>query len=186
LAGACVAPVVLAVLLLAGSLYAGGATGAQFLPFVLGLGMALPWPFAGAELSVLPAPGPWMVRVKQVFGLLLAVLAAYYLYLAGAGFTSASQGAREGSVAAGDAAAWQEKVAQATREGKPIFVDFWAVWCKNCSAMERSTFADERVRSRLGRYVVVKVQAERPEQEPAKGMLEAFGVRGLPGFVVLK
>ena len=186
LAGACVAPVVLAVLLLAGSLYAGGAKAAQFLPFVLGLGMALPWPFAGAGLSVLPRPGLWMVRVKQVFGVFLALLAAYYLHLAWTGFAPASQTAREGSVAAGDRAAWQQKIAQAKSEGKPVFVDFWATWCKNCSAMERTTFADGRVRARLANYVVVRVQAERPEQEPAKGMLAAFDVRGLPGFVALR
>lgn len=186
LAGACVAPVVLAVLLLAGSLYAGGARGAQFLPFVLGLGMALPWPFAGAGLSVLPKPGMWMVRVKQAFGVLLALLAVYYFYLAAVGFMSAKQAARDGSIVAGDRAAWEAKVAQARREGKPLFVDFWATWCKNCAVMERTTFQDEQVKQRLARYVVVKVQAERPERSPAKEMLAAFGIRGLPGFVVLR
>ena len=186
LAGACVAPVVLAVLLLAGSLYAGGATSAQFLPFVLGLGMALPWPFAGAGLSVLPSPGMWMVRVKQAFGVFLVVLAAYYFHLAWVGFSPASQVAREGSITAGDRAAWDAKVAQARSEGKPLFVDFWATWCKNCSVMEASTFKDARVKARLAGYVVVKVQAEKPDQSPAKEMLGAFDVRGLPGFVVLK
>ncbi len=186
LAGACVAPVVLAVLLLAGSLYAGGAAGAQFLPFVLGLGMALPWPFAGAGLSVLPSPGMWMVRVKQAFGVFLVLLAAYYSHLAWVGFAPASRAAREGSVAAGDRAAWEAKVAQARGAGKPLFVDFWATWCKNCAVMERTTFKDPRVQARLAGYVVVKVQAEKPDRSPAKEMLGAFKVRGLPGFVVLK
>jgi thiol:disulfide interchange protein len=186
LAGACVAPVVLAVLLLAGSLVAGGAAGAQFLPFVLGLGMALPWPFAGAGLSVLPRPGRWMVRVKQAFGVFLVALAAYYGYLAAAGFRPASRVAREGSILAGDRAAWDEKVAQAKREGKPLFVDVWATWCKNCSAMEKTTFKDARVQARLAGYVVVKVQAEKPDKGPAKEMLQAFKIRGLPGFAVLK
>ena len=186
LAGACVAPVVLAVLLLAGSLYAGGARGAQFLPFVLGLGMALPWPFAGAGLSVLPSPGMWMVRVKQVFGVLLALLAVYYLYLAAVGFLPSAHVVHDGSITAGDRAAWDAKVDQARRDGKPLFVDFWATWCKNCAVMEKTTFKEERGQQRLARYVVVKVQAERPEQSPAKEMLDAFGIRGLPGFVVLR
>jgi thiol:disulfide interchange protein len=186
LAGACVAPVVLAVLLLAGTLYAGGAAGAQFLPFVLGLGMALPWPFAGAGLSVLPSPGMWMVRVKQAFGVFLVLLAAYYFYLAAVGFMPAARVAREGSIAAGDRAAWDAKVAQARREGKPLFVDFWATWCKNCAVMEKTTFKDERVKARLAGYIVVKVQAEKPDQSPAQEMLAAFGVRGLPGFAVLR
>jgi thiol:disulfide interchange protein len=186
LAGACVAPVVLAVLLLAGSLVASGSAWAQFLPFVLGLGMALPWPFAGAGLSVLPKPGAWMVRVKQAFGVFLVALACYYGYLAAVGFAPEAQAARAGSIAAGDRAAWEEKLAQAKREGKPVFVDVWATWCKNCSAMERGTFESERVKARLAGYVVVKVQAEKPDQSPAKEMLQALEVRGLPGFAVLK
>ena len=184
LAGACVAPVVLAVLLLAGNLYAGGMTSAQFLPFVLGAGMALPWPFAGAGLSVLPGPGMWMVRVKQFFGIFMLVLAVYYFYVAGTGFFGGTK-AREGSILAGDQAAWSAKVEQAKAEGKPIFLDFWATWCKNCSVMEKKTFKEEAVKKRLDKYIVVKVQAEKPDQSPTKEMLEAFNARGLPSFAVL-
>jgi len=185
LAGACVAPVVLAVLLLAGNLYGKGMVSAQFLPFVLGAGMALPWPFAGAGLSVLPGPGMWMVRVKQFFGVFLLILSVYYFYVAGTGFFG-SETAREGSILAGDQAAWRAKLAQAKAEGKPVFVDFWATWCKNCSVMEEKTFKAEAVKKRFEEYIVVKVQAETPDKSPAKEMLAAFGIRGLPGFVVLK
>ena len=186
LAGACVAPVVLAVLLLAGTLTAEGMPGAQLLPFVLGLGMALPWPFAGAGLSVLPRPGQWMVRVKQVFGIVLVGLSAYYGYLAVIGFIPAAASERKGSIMAGDAEAWRAALAQADQEGKPVFVDFWATWCKNCTAMEKTTFNDPRVAERLKNYKVILVQTEHPGRAEPKKMLEAFGIRGLPGFVVLK
>jgi thiol:disulfide interchange protein len=186
LAGACVAPVVLAVLLLAGTLTAEGMPGAQLLPFVLGLGMALPWPFAGAGLSVLPRPGQWMVRVKQVFGIVLVGLSAYYGYLAVIGFIPAAASERKGSIMAGDANGWRKAMTQAEQEGKPVFVDFWATWCKNCSAMEKTTFKDPRVIERLKNYKVILVQAEHPEHPEPKKMLAAFGIRGLPGFAVLK
>lgn len=186
LAGACVAPVVLAVLLLAGTLTSEGMPGAQFLPFILGLGMALPWPFAGAGLSVLPRPGKWMVRIKQVFGIALVCLSVYYGYLAVIGFMPSAASERKGSIMAGDKAAWLKVLAQAEQEGKPVFVDFWATWCKNCSAMEQTTFKDTRVIERLKNYTVISVQAEHPERAEPKKMLEAFGIRGLPGFVVLK
>ena len=52
------------------------------LPFLLGIGMAVPWPLAGAGLTALPKPGAWMVRVKQAFGVLILATAAYYGYLA--------------------------------------------------------------------------------------------------------
>src|SRR5204862_8159314 len=57
LAGACVSPVVIQVVVFASNLYARGVTIALALPFVLGLGMALPWPIAGAGFSALPKPG---------------------------------------------------------------------------------------------------------------------------------
>ena len=80
LAGACVAPVVIQVVLFSSNLYAKGTTAALALPFFLGLGMALPWPIAGAGLAALPKPGAWMVRVKQALGVFILATAAYYGY----------------------------------------------------------------------------------------------------------
>ena len=78
LAGACVAPVVIQVIVFSSSLYSAGTSLALVLPFLLGLGMALPWPIAGAGLSVIPRPGPWMIRVKQAFGIFILGTAFYY------------------------------------------------------------------------------------------------------------
>ena len=80
LAGACVAPVVIQVVLFSSDLYANGKTVALALPFLLGVGMAVPWPIAGAGLAALPKPGAWMVRVKQVFGVMILATALYYGY----------------------------------------------------------------------------------------------------------
>ena len=52
LAGACVAPVVIQVVLFSSNLYATGTSVALALPFFLGVGMAMPWPIAGAGLAV--------------------------------------------------------------------------------------------------------------------------------------
>ncbi len=81
LAGACVAPVVIAVLLFSSYLYAQGNFYGLLLPFILGAGMAIPWPFAGAGIAMLPKPGPWMVKVKYVFGIFILGIAAYYLFV---------------------------------------------------------------------------------------------------------
>src|SRR6202007_2836874 len=80
LAGACVAPVVIQVVLFSGDIYATGSTSPLALPFLLGVGMAIPWPVAGAGIAALPKPGAWMVRIKQVFGVLILVTAVYYGY----------------------------------------------------------------------------------------------------------
>ena len=64
LAGACVAPVVISVLIFVAREYNSGNHWALLLPFLLGIGMALPWPFAGMGMSVLPKPGKFMIAVK--------------------------------------------------------------------------------------------------------------------------
>ncbi len=56
LAGACVAPVVIQVVLFSSNLYATGTTVALALPFILGIGMAIPLPIAGAGIAALPKP----------------------------------------------------------------------------------------------------------------------------------
>jgi thiol:disulfide interchange protein DsbD len=184
LAGACVAPVVISVLLLATTQYQRGNFSGLLLPFVLGLGMALPWPFAGAGLSFLPRPGTWMTRVKYGFGVIILVFAGWYgwlgVSLSGLNHHGLVLAARGNSI--NDLHAALEKSRQT---GKPVLVDFWASWCKNCTAMELTTLNDNAVRQRLKDYVFVQFEAERLNDPALKPVLDEFGVMGLPTLVVL-
>jgi thiol:disulfide interchange protein DsbD len=186
LAGACVAPVVLQVVLFSSKLYADGTPSALALPFLLGVGMAAPWPFAGAGLSALPKPGAWMVRVKQGFGILIFAMAGYYAYL-GYGLLRPAAATAPGP---GPDGRWYatlaDGMAAAKREGKPVLVDMWATWCKNCSVMDETTFKDSQVLAAMESYVLVKFQAEDPEAEPARTLMEQFDTVGLPTYVVLQ
>jgi thioredoxin:protein disulfide reductase len=192
LAGACVAPVVIQVILFSSSLYAGGTSIALALPFVLGLGMALPWPLAGAGMAWLPKPGAWMVRVKQAMGVLILLTAAYYAYLAYEIFDNrrVDAGAVSRSVQDKLQEGWTSSLgaglAQAEREGKPVLIDFWATWCKNCLTMDATTFEDSGVKAAIDGYVKVKVQAEDPDAEPAKALLTRFKSVGLPTYVIVR
>lgn len=192
LAGACVAPVVIQVVLLSSDLYAKGNTAALALPFLLGIGMALPWPVAGAGIAAMPKPGAWMVRVKQAFGVAILVMAAYYGYTAYTLFADRFVDASEVSASVQEKLkeGWNPSLAagldEALRDGKPVFIDMWATWCKNCLTMDKTTFQNEDVKRKLSGYVKVKFQAEQPDDEPAKSVMQRFNAVGLPTYVILK
>ncbi|WP_372807475.1 cytochrome c biogenesis protein CcdA [Pontiella sp.] len=189
LAGACVAPVVIAVLLLATNIYEANTVAGLALPFVLGLGMALPWPFAGAGLSFLPKPGKWMEFVKYGFGVGIVLMALYYGNLSFRAFRPADVAAEGDAHLVVDGATNEELAAalrQAKDEGKPVFIDFWASWCKNCKVMDKTTFKDEVVKALLADYAFIKYVAEDPTDPETQALMKRFGVQGLPTFVVLQ
>lgn len=191
LAGACVAPVVLSVLLLAGNLYARGFTAALLLPFLLGAGMAIPWPLAGAGMAFLPKPGKWMNVIKSIFGVLILALAVYYGHLAYRLFKPAPAAPTAAETPAGEGVkvdapeAFGRALREAYTAGQPVFIDFWATWCKNCLVMDRTTFKDPDVRARLAKYRMIKFQAEFADEPPASEVLDYFKAIGLPTYVVL-
>jgi thiol:disulfide interchange protein len=192
LAGACVAPVVIQVVLFSSNLYARGTSVALALPFLLGVGMAAPWPIAGAGLAALPKPGAWMVRVKQVFGVVILVTAAYYGYEAYGLFAdrfvdaSAVTSSVDAQVKAGWYRSLDDGLAAASREHKPVLIDMWATWCKNCLTMDQTTLKDRTVVAALEGYVKIKFQAENPDEQPAKALMQRFDVVGLPAYVILR
>jgi thiol:disulfide interchange protein len=188
LAGACVAPVVIAVMLLAGNLYASGIPAGLALPFVLGWGMSLPWPFAGAGLSFLPKPGAWMEWVKRGFGVLILLFALYYGLLGSrlVKMRMAPPSGEEHLVVCDDkATCFRDALNEAYAAHQPVFIDFWADWCKNCHAMD-ATFEDPAVKKRLVNYKLIKFDATNHQSSPAKEILDHFGVLGLPTYIILE
>jgi thiol:disulfide interchange protein len=179
LAGACVAPVVVAVLAHASDLYAAGSRAGLLLPLVLGLGMALPWPFAGAGMAVLPKPGRWMLWVKGGMGVVILLLALNYAWNAWNGF-------RWHRTPTDSRAALATALERASSSGKPVFIDFWATWCKSCRTMDETTFRQDSVKKALEGFEVVKFQAERPNDPEIKAILDQYGVKGLPSYVILE
>jgi thioredoxin:protein disulfide reductase len=196
LAGACVAPVLVSTLVLTADLFARGSRLAPGLPFVFGVGMALPWPFLGAGLNVLPKPGAWMRWVSRAFALVAFAFAAWYGWLAADGcrktetadFTDC-HGSENPSepVEAADVSlaspASLESFLSSCRD-RPVLVDCWASWCKNCAAMEKGALRDPRVAEALKRFRVVRLRAE--DVAELRRVPGFENVRGLPAFAVFE
>lgn len=108
------------------------------------------------------------------------------------------QGSADKPAARGEGARWYtfaEGFARATKEKKPIVIDFYADWCKWCKVMEKETFSDREVIAKLSKdYIPIRIHTDRPNSERIKFRNHNFtisefsamlGVRGLPTLVFM-
>lgn len=192
LAGSCVSPILVSVLLLAADLYQRGEVLGLLLPFLLGLGMGLPWPLLGAGLSFLPPPGKWMLNVKRLFGIIILGFAVYYGVLAYRLYRERDpqsraqvENAQQESLNQGWGASLPDALEDARRRRQPVLIDIWASWCKNCLAMDETTFRNPRVTRRLDAYIKVKFRADNLTDPDIRTLMDYFGSIGLPTYIVL-
>jgi thiol:disulfide interchange protein DsbD len=143
--------------------------------FSMAIGMGLPLiVIAVSEGALLPKAGPWMVRVKQFFGVLMLGLAVWVVWPVLRPGTTVTDFTRISSVA--------ELDAKLAAPGKPVMLDFYADWCVSCKEMEHFTFSDPKVKERLGGMVLLQadVTANTPEH---KALLKRFSLFGPPGII---
>ncbi len=189
LAGACVAPVLAAALVQAAKMVAHGDYYGLALPFALGFGMALPWPVAAAGIGLFPKPGRWMMRVKQLLGVLILGLAAYYGWTAWNLFADGraeAAGIASAQESAGATAEINAALKESAATGRPVLLDFTAAWCKNCKAMELSTFQDPEVKAAMDGMIFLKVHADKPSAPETAALMKAFDVPGLPAYRIIR
>ena len=182
LAGACVAPALVAALMLSAQI--GGLSGA-LLPFALGLGMGLPWPFLAAGLAALPKPGAWMRRVRQLFALVFVAAALWYLLRAfRILFPLVPEEPGENGIP------WLTDEAAAVIASRslqaPVLVELTADWCAACHEMERTTFSDPAVIEAANRYLVLlRVDCTDVDDPDVRRILARVGAPGLPFSAIL-
>lgn len=143
--------------------------------FAMALGMGIPLLAVGvSEGALLPRSGPWMVRVKHVFGVLLIAVAIWIVWpiLRPAG--SAVHFTRIQSIA--------ELEQKLQSPGRPVMLDFYADWCVSCKEMEALTFTDARVKPRMDGMLLLQVDVT-ANTDQHKALLKRFHLFGPPGII---
>ncbi|NQW03869.1 MAG: thioredoxin family protein, partial [Acidobacteria bacterium] len=123
---------------------------------------------------------------------LILATAVYYGYLAYTLFENRWVDATEVSSSVDEmlASGWHSSLtvglAEARRDGKPVLLDLWATWCKNCLTMDRTTLKDPAVVAALDGYVKIKVHAEDPDEPSTKALMQRLEAVGLPAYAILR
>ena len=111
---------------------------------------------------------PRLVQLRKAVGVLLAVVG---LYMFVGGLTTAESDL-----------VWMTDEAQGLeagrREGRPVMFDFYATWCAACNELEH-TYADPAVKSKLSKFVNVKLDFTRNSAEVER-LKQKYGIVGLP------
>ena len=119
--------------------------------------------------------GTALTRARKAVGVLASVAGLFLLV----GWLEAPRGALT----------WEpsEDVARARAqaEGRPMLIDFTAEWCGACKELARITFADAQVKSEVGRFVTVQVDATRDDDPALDQVKDRYGVVGLPTVVLV-
>jgi thiol:disulfide interchange protein DsbD len=143
--------------------------------FAMALGMGVPLIVVGvSEGALLPKAGPWVNRVKYVFGVLLIGVALWIVWP-----VLAPSGAPAGFARIASSVELDEKL---RAPGKPVMLDFYADWCVSCKEMEKFTFTDPRVRERLDRMLLLQADVTQ-NSDAHKALLKRFSLFGPPGII---
>ena len=153
---------------------------------MMGLGLASPWlllALTPQAISILPKPGAWMIRLKQVLGL---AMAATFIWI-GALFVQAIGGGSQNSSAAdyGWKVFSEAALAEAQDSGATIFVDVTADWCITCQANKALVLNTADMKALLAERNVVMMQADwtLPDDEISR-YLALYNRFGIPFNIV--
>jgi len=102
--------------------------------------------------------------------------------LAGAGSASESDGGELPFRKIKTVADVREATLQASLEGRPVMLDFYADWCVVCQELEDYTFADPAVHEALEEFVLLKADVTANDAADRE-LLQKFGLFGPPAVL---
>jgi thiol:disulfide interchange protein DsbD len=75
---------------------------------------------------------------------------------------------------------------RASREAKPVLIDFYADWCAPCKELDKHTFSVPEVVDRSREFIMLKVDLTSSDNVQAEAVREMYQARGVPTIVFLK
>jgi thiol:disulfide interchange protein len=77
----------------------------------------------------------------------------------------------------------EQALALARSQGKPVLVDFSAIWCPTCRVLHAEVFTNDTVKQAITTgFVLSRVDYESPE---AQAFMQRYAVQGFPTLLVL-
>ncbi len=74
---------------------------------------------------------------------------------------------------------FDQAIARAKAEGKPVMIDFFAEWCAACKELDHKTYVVDSVIAESQRFTNVKIDCTN-EDETIEALYQRYGVQGLP------
>ncbi|TDR30595.1 protein-disulfide reductase DsbD [Hydromonas duriensis] len=154
--------------------------------FVLSYGMGLPLLLLGAGMGqFLPKAGAWMVRMKQLIGLVMIAAALWIAQPLWSGTWQKIWGNPSPAVTFQSVDSLTTLNELVFTSEHPVFVDVYADWCRSCIEMETKTFTDARVQERMSGLKRVRIDMTAYTDADA-ALLKHFGLYGPPAMLILE
>ena len=75
---------------------------------------------------------------------------------------------------------------RASREGKPVFIDFYADWCAPCKELDEKTFSTPEVIRQSRSFIMLKADLTSADDPKTEALRKKFEAKGVPTLVFLK
>lgn len=176
IAAPCIAPILVALLAFVGQ--RGDPLMGWLMFFVLACGLGIPYIILGTYsglLTKLPKSGRWMVWVKRVFGVVLILVAIWFL--------KPLFGSKVEEHSLIDWQPFSQEIV--TNPSRPILIDFYADWCIPCHEMDQHTFHDPRIVEKAKLFHPLKADLTSADSDEVQQLVKQFNILGVPTFIFI-